>query len=91
MAEAEFGPSGSIWSCAIQDFPPPSPARYDEPYQPYAMAVVDLDDGLRVLGRVVIDDPSKVEVDSRVELVLDTLCHDEDGNALTTWKFKPVG
>ena len=26
MADAAFGPDGTLWSCAIQDYPPPSPA-----------------------------------------------------------------
>ena len=91
MEDAAFGPRGRLWSCAIQDYPPPAPARYDEPYQPYAMGVVDLDDGLRVLGRISTDDPRRLEVDVEVELVLEPLCHDEQSNALITWKFRPTG
>jgi uncharacterized OB-fold protein len=90
MEDAEFGPTGKVWSCAIQDYPPPAPAKYDQPYSPYAMAVVDLDDGLRVLGRVSTDDPRALAPDRRVELVIEPLCHDADGNEVVTWKFKPV-
>ncbi len=85
-----FGPHGTIWSCAIQDYPPPPPARFDKPYKPYAMAVVDLDDGLRVLGQIATDDIRSVVPDTKVELVIDTLCHDDAGNAVVTWKFRPV-
>ena len=90
LEEAAFGPDGTIWSCAIQDYPPPAPARFDKPYKPYAMAVVDLADGLRVLGQVKTDDPKGVVPDTRVRLVVDTLCHDEAGNEVVTWKFQPV-
>ena len=91
MAEAAFGPDGTLWSCAIQDYPPPAPARFDKPYQPYAMAVVDLDDGLRVLGRLKVDEPRKVTPDTKVTLIIDMLCHDQDGNEIVTWKFVPTG
>ena len=91
MADAAFGPDGTLWSCAIQDYPPPSPARFDKPYAPYAMGVVDLADGLRVLGRIKTDDPKSVQPGTRVALVVDTLCHDADGNEVVTWKFRPVG
>ena len=73
----------------MQDYEPPAPVKYDKPYKPYAMAVVDLDDGLRVLGRVATDDPAAVEVDMAVELVIDVLCHDEEGRRVMAWKFRP--
>jgi len=90
IEDASFGPDGTIWSCAIQDYPPPAPARFDKPYKPYAMAVVDLADGLRVLGQIKTDDIRGVKPDTKVTLVVDTLCHDEAGNEVVTWKFRPV-
>jgi uncharacterized OB-fold protein len=88
IEEALFGPTGTLWSVAVQDYPPPPPAKFDKPYQPYAMGVVDLDDGLRVLGRMTSDDPRSVQVGARVELVIDALCHDDEGNEIVSWKFK---
>jgi uncharacterized OB-fold protein len=88
IEDALFGPSGTLWSVAVQDYPPPPPAKFDKPYQPYAMGVVDLDDGLRVLGRMTTSDPRSVQVGARVELVIDPLCHDEEGNEIVSWKFK---
>ena len=90
MQEAEFGPAGTLWSCAIQDYPPPAPAKFDKPYVPYAMGVVDLDDGLRVLGRMKVADPRSLAPGVRVELVLDVLAHDAEGNEIITWKFKTL-
>lgn len=89
MADAAFGPNGKIWSVAIQDYPPPAPVKFDEPYKRYAMAVVDLADGLRVLGRIATDDPDSIQCDQDVELIVDILHHDEEGNEVTTWKFRP--
>jgi hypothetical protein len=37
-----------------------------------------------------VDDPRSVEPNVRVELVIDTLCHDEEGNEVTVWMFKPL-
>ena len=90
MEEASFGPRGILWSCAIQNYPPPAPARYEEPYTPYALGMVDMPEGLRVLGRISTDDPEGVEVGAEVELVLERLYLDEEGNEVITWKFKPI-
>ncbi len=85
-----FGPGGVIWSYAVQNFPPPAPAKFTEPYQPYAVGMIDLDDGLRVLGRIIADDPESVPVGGRVELVIEELYRDGDGKSVVTWMFKPL-
>ena len=90
MEEASFGPRGTLWSCAIQNYPPPLPARYEEPYTPYALGMVDMPEGLRVLGRISTDDPEGVQVGVEVELVLERLYLDENENEVVTWKFKPI-
>ena len=90
LEETEFGPSGKVWSHVRQDFEPPPPVKYDSPFQPYAMAIVDLDDGLRVLGRVIVDDHSDVSVGMAVELAIAPLAHDDEGNEIVCWQFRPA-
>jgi len=90
MEDAEFGPLGTVWSSSVQNYPPPPPARYDEPYEPYALAVVDLADGLRVVGRMSTDDPASVRAGDRVELVVEPIYHEEDGSEAVSWMFRPV-
>ena len=89
MQDSEFGPQGTLWSCAIQNYPPPPPARYDEPYVPYAIGVIDLDEGLRVVARMSVDDPASLQLGSRVELTIEPLYRDEQGRDVVSWKFKP--
>lgn len=88
MEPCEFGGRGTVWSYSVADFPPPSPHKYDQPFKPYAIAVVDLDSGLRLVGQMV-DAPAAVSVGAAVELVIETLYHEQD-QAFTTWKFKLV-
>jgi len=90
MEDAGFGPRGMLWSCSVQNYPPPPPAKFDEPYVPYALGVVDLTEGLRVVGRMAVDDPDDVKVGVDVELVLEPLCREEDGTELITWMFRPI-
>ncbi len=90
MQDTGFGPRGKLWSCAIQNYPPPPPAKYNEPYSPYAIGLVDLPEGLRVLGRISTDNPEGLQLGTDVELVLEELYRDENGTEVITWKFKPV-
>jgi uncharacterized OB-fold protein len=90
IEDACFGPSGTLWSVAIQNYPPPPPAVIPEPYTPYAIGLVDLPEGLRVLGRLAVDDPLSVEVGTAMELVLAPLGQNEAGQDVVSWQFKPA-
>lgn len=91
MQPAEFGGRGKVWSTCIQNYPPPPPVLYDEPFTPYGVAVVDLPNGLRVIGRLVADDPIAVEPDSEVELVIAPLqTQNDEGQSILSWQFKPI-
>jgi len=91
MEDAAFGPHGRLWSWAIQNYPPPPPARHEEPYVPYAIGVVDLDEGLRVVGRMSVATPESLRAGGEVELTLEPIARDEEGREQVTWKFRPVG
>jgi hypothetical protein len=90
MEDVDFGPRGRLWSCAIQNYPPPPPARYEEPYTPYAVGVVDLDEGLRVVARMDVGDPESLQLGAEVELTIGSIGRDEEGRNVMTWKFKPL-
>jgi uncharacterized protein len=90
MQPASFGPHGTLWSYAIQNYPPPPPVLSPQPYKPYGVGLVDMPGGLRVLGRLSTPDPMAVEVGCRVELVLEALTRNEAGEDVISWQFKPL-
>lgn len=90
LEDATFGPQGKLWSYSIQYYPPPPPAKFDEPFAPYALGLVDLPEGLRVLARISTADPEGLQVGIDVELVLEKLYRDGSGNDVITWKFRPA-
>lgn len=81
-----FSGGGVLWSYSVVDFPPPPPSKYDMPFVPYVIGVVDLDSGLRVIGQMV-DGLDAMHIGARIELVIEPICH-EAGKAYTSWKFK---
>ncbi|MDG2335619.1 MAG: OB-fold domain-containing protein [Myxococcota bacterium] len=87
---AHFGPHGTLWSVTVQNYPPPPPVVAPEPYSPYAVGLVDLEtDGLRVIGRLHVEDPTSVKVGGPVELILAPLGSGQDGHEVISWQFEP--
>ncbi len=90
VEDVALSPRGRLWSYTIQHYKPPPPARFDEPFSPYGVALVDLPEGIRVLSMMTTGDADELKVGMEVELVLEALYHDDDGNEVITWKFRPA-
>ena len=89
--EAPLSRRGRVWSYTDAQYQPPAPyIPAADPYVPFALAAVELPEGLVVLGQladgVTVDD---VTVGSEVELVVEALYSDETGER-TIWKWQPV-
>ncbi len=54
------------------------------------MGLVQLDDVIRVEGRLTENDPAKLEFGMDVELTMVPFTTDEEGNEIVTFAFQPV-
>lgn len=89
--EAELSRRGTVWSYTDAQYQPPAPyiARTD-PYEPFALAAVELPEGLVVVGQVADGyGVADLRVGGEVELVVETLYADDTGDRLI-WRWKPV-
>ena len=82
---------GTVWSYTDAQYQPPAPyIPASDPYVPFALAAVELPEGLVVLGQVAdgygVDD---LRVGAPVELVIETVYRDDDGDR-SIWRWKPV-
>lgn len=87
----ELSRRGVIWSYTDAQYRPPPPfIAMTEPYEPFAIAAVELAEGITVLGQVAsgygVDD---LQVGAEVELVVEPLLIDNSGT-LTIWRWKPM-
>jgi uncharacterized OB-fold protein len=81
---------GRVWSYTDAQYQPPPPYVAPEPFQPFALAAVELPEGLVVLGQVASGyGVSDLTVGAEVELVVETLYTDDSGER-TIWRWKPV-
>ena len=83
---------GKVWSFTNAGYQPPAPyVPVSDPFEPFAIAAVELEEEkMVVLGQVVPEvDVSELSVGMEMELVLGTLFEDDEA-AYQTWRWKPV-
>lgn len=71
LDEVELTRTGTVWSWAVNHYPPPAPYVAPDPFAPYVVVAVELDgEGLTILGQ--LDDPAgadRLSVGTPVEVV----------------------
>lgn len=91
LEDVELSRSGRLWSFTNACYPPPAPYVAADPFEPYAIAAVELaDEQLVVLGQVVdgigVED---LQIGMDMELTLGTVPA-ADGETKQTWKWRPA-
>ena len=83
----ELSRRGTVWSYTDAQYQPPAPyVARAEPYQPFALAAVELAEGITVLGQVADGyGVGDLRVGAEVELVVEPL-----DDQLLVWRWKPV-
>ncbi|MEO2138338.1 MAG: OB-fold domain-containing protein [bacterium] len=87
----ELSRRGRVWSLATNHYQPPEPYMSPEPFEPYTVLAVELEEEKMVILGQLADGvaPETVKVGDPVELVLGTLYEDDD-NEYLVWKWQPA-
>ncbi len=84
--------TGKLWSYTTNNYQPPAPfVATTDPYEPFAVAAVELEaEKMVVLGQVPPGvSVEQLEVGMEMELVVDTLFEDEESEQIV-WKWRPT-
>lgn len=89
--EVPLSRAGKIWSYTNAGYKPPEPFVAPDNFVPFTIAAVELDrEKMIILGQMITGiEPADIKVGDEVELVLDTLYSDDEGEKLI-WKWQPV-
>ncbi len=88
IEDALLGPGGSLYSYTVQIYRPPALFRMD-PWQPYAIGMVELAQGLRVMGMLTGCPLDAIHIGMALELTAEPLYRDEQNRDVLTYKFRP--
>jgi uncharacterized OB-fold protein len=91
LEPSELSRKGRVWSWSMNHYAAPPPFPQTEPFEPYGVAAVELaKERMIVLGMLARDvDASALSIGKEVELVVEPLYTDDDGEHLV-WKWRPV-
>ena len=89
--EVPLSARGKLWSFTDNRYAPPKPYMASDPFEPYAVAAVELErEKMVVLGQVAKGvGTDRLEAGLEMELVLDTL-YEDDANEYLIWKWRPA-
>ena len=81
---------GTLWSWTTNHYAPPEPYVSPDPFVPYTVCAVELDEERMVVlgGLATGADPAQLEVGMAMELVLGPLYEDDD-HEYVVWQWAP--
>ena len=91
--DVELATTGKLWTWTVQAFPPKAPPYLGpagDDFVPYGVGYVELEGQLRVESRLTKACPDELVIGMDMELVLEPLCIDDDGNQVVTYAFAPL-
>ena len=92
MSEVLLPRRGTLVAWTTQGFPPGAPYKgaTGRDFVPFGVGLVQLDDVIRVEGRLTENDPAKLAFGMDVELTMVPFTTDENGDEIVTFAFQPV-
>ncbi|MET0726769.1 MAG: OB-fold domain-containing protein [Acidimicrobiales bacterium] len=93
MSELLLPRRGTIVAWTTQGFVPKLPfagRETGDDFEPFGVGLVQLEDVVRVEGRLTESDPAKLRFGMDVELVIVPFYVDEDGTEVMTFAFAPA-
>ena len=80
---------GKLYSYTIHHYCPPPPFHPPDPFVPYGIGLVELPEGIRIMGMLTQCD-LELKINMDVELVAEKLYDDDKGNEIMGWKWRPL-
>lgn len=82
---------GKLWSWTVQAFPPKSPPYAGPaPFEPFGVGYVELPGQVCVESRLSTADPQRLRIGMEMELAIEPMHIDANGNEVVCFCFQPV-
>ena len=91
LDDVELSRTGKVWSFSVNHYAAPSPYVGKEPFEPYTVVAVELPaEQMVVLGQLAEGaDAAQLKIGDEVEVRIEPLFTDGEGNEHLVWKWRP--
>ena len=90
VEQVQLSKKGKLYSFTVNHYPPPIFHKPD-PFVPYALGIIELPEGIRVTSVIGTEyNENNLTVGMNMEMKVDKLYEDKDGNEVVSWRFLPV-
>jgi len=90
VEEALLTRRGKLLSYTLICYPPPPPFVPPQPFVPFPIGEVAFPEGIAIMGQLVGKKYEDLKIGMDVEMIVDRLFEDEQGNEVVGWKFRPI-
>jgi len=90
VEDVRFPRSGILSSFTVVRYPPPPPFVPTDPFEAFAIAEVEFDNGVQVIGPVPVEVGLDLNVGSPMQTEIDAYYTNEAGTEVVGWKFRPI-
>jgi uncharacterized OB-fold protein len=80
---------GKLYSYTIIRNRPPGDYKGPEPFEPFAVGLVELPEGIRILAPIAGCNFEELRIGMELELSIEEFYEDESGRTVLTYKFRP--
>jgi len=81
---------GRLYTYTISGHRPAGDYKGPDPFVPFGQGLIELPEGLRIVAPLTVNDPRQLKIGMEMELLVEKLYENEDGNEVMAFKFKPV-
>ncbi len=81
---------GKLYAFTVMYYPAPPPYQAPDPFEPYGVGWIELPEGLVLYSLLTENDPQKLKVGMDMELRIECLRQDDNGNDIMVSKYRPV-
>jgi uncharacterized OB-fold protein len=89
LVDVSLGSDGTLWTHTIVRHRPPGNYHGPDPFAPFALGLVELPEGIRVMSRVEAD-PDQLAIGMPVRFRPYVLRRDEAGAEIVAFSFNPA-